>query len=543
MNGLKPTKEQEAAIDHEGSLVAIAKPGSGKTFMLSYKIAAILDELPNHRGVIAISYTNKASEELKRRVLSRGVESKASFFGTIDRFCDGEIIIPFLSHLWGKPKAEIVITRIRDLSEDEQSDFEGIQENQVSLDDIETHADMLKSRFLNGQLFLETTGALALYTTTHSKACRHYLSARYSHIIIDEFQDSGLEQYELLLKTQSLRLVAIAVGDADQSIYGFSNKDSKYLLNLAKNPSFKSFPITFNHRCHPSIINYSLRLIDPNAKLLDTDEIRVFEKCCTGTPSAVARWIESVLPTVMAKFSVKKASHVGILVRGGTTGLLVNDSFTIKHRYFAPHPLEEDSSLWSRLFCQLLNYRFDQNHSAQEIIEGVSFRKSDDELRKARKLIKAVRTCSEDDLYETMEEAASCLMPDARKETPLELLRESSVDELPRYFAPASDDEVQIMSFHKSKGLEFDIVFHLDLYEWLLPSKRPGPRNDFDNPVYPAWDQDVNLHYVGVTRARKACFLCWSTRRVNSQGNERTGSRSEFLEFPALSELRMVSEY
>lgn len=51
----------------------------------------------------------------------------------------------------------------------------------------------------------------------------------------------------------------------------------------------------------------------------------------------------------------------------------------------------------------------------------------------------------------------------------------------------------------KAKGLGFDIAFHLDLYEWAFPAKRPGPKNDFNNPEFLSIDQDVNLHYVGIT--------------------------------------------
>jgi len=58
---MTPTAEQKKAIDYPGSMVIIAKPGSGKTFVIAEKIRSILPVLPDYRGVIAISYTNKAS--------------------------------------------------------------------------------------------------------------------------------------------------------------------------------------------------------------------------------------------------------------------------------------------------------------------------------------------------------------------------------------------------------------------------------------------------------------------------------------------------
>ncbi len=143
---------------------------------------------------------------------------------------------------------------------------------------------------------------------------------------------------------------------------------------------------------------------------------------------------------------------------------------------------------------------------------------------------------------------AEMLLPNGRTDEAVHLLKDSLTDDLANSFEPASDDEVQIMSLHKSKGLEFDIVFHLDMYEWILPAKIPGPNSDFDNPVYPSLEQDIKLHYVGITRARKACFLCTSSRRGARDFNTgqpvaRNGSPSDFLRINKLDELRKPSPF
>ena len=93
-------------------------------------------------------------------------------------------------------------------------------------------------------------------------------------------------------------------------------------------------------------------------------------------------------------------------------------------------------------------------------------------------------------------------------------------------------------TLHKSKGLEFDVVIHLDLYEWILPKKKPGDNNDFDNPVYENWTQDLNLHYVGLTRARKGCILISSTKRTNYEYKTKQGRDSEFIWLNQIKELR-----
>ncbi|MCZ3003907.1 ATP-dependent helicase, partial [Acinetobacter baumannii] len=61
------------------------------------------------------------------------------------------------------------------------------------------------------------------------------------------------------------------------------------------------------------------------------------------------------------------------------------------------------------------------------------------------------------------------------------------------------------MTIHKAKGLEFEIVIHLDLNEWLFPYRVIG--ESFSDKLYPSWEQDLNLHFVGVTRAKTMCLL------------------------------------
>ena len=104
-----PSKEQQNIIDYTNHTVVIAQPGSGKTFTLSKKIVNILDELPDYKGVIAISFTRKSSKELEKRCLYGGINRKGSFFGTMDKFYISEIILPFGRHIWGRPKKELEI--------------------------------------------------------------------------------------------------------------------------------------------------------------------------------------------------------------------------------------------------------------------------------------------------------------------------------------------------------------------------------------------------------------------------------------------------
>ena len=92
---MTPTDEQKNIIDATGHIVVVARPGSGKTFVLSEKIRKLLPIMDKHEGVIAISFTNKASKELQDRSLKGDFDKKESFFGTIHKFYISEIILSF----------------------------------------------------------------------------------------------------------------------------------------------------------------------------------------------------------------------------------------------------------------------------------------------------------------------------------------------------------------------------------------------------------------------------------------------------------------
>ena len=121
-----------------GNTVVMASPGSGKTFVISEKIKKILgdDALLNYQGVIAISYTRKASGNLKRRTLVDGVYSKNSFFGTIDSFCLTQIVLPFGRFVIRHSSCDVVPVAYNDLSKELRESFKWIVEGHPPYENI-----------------------------------------------------------------------------------------------------------------------------------------------------------------------------------------------------------------------------------------------------------------------------------------------------------------------------------------------------------------------------------------------------------------------
>ena len=79
MIDFEPTSQQRDIISRDGNAVIVAGPGSGKTWTLAKKIQTVVQECRSYQGVVAISYTNKASKELEERAKLLCKETKQSF--------------------------------------------------------------------------------------------------------------------------------------------------------------------------------------------------------------------------------------------------------------------------------------------------------------------------------------------------------------------------------------------------------------------------------------------------------------------------------
>ncbi|WP_192458775.1 UvrD-helicase domain-containing protein [Musicola keenii] len=539
MSKFSPTLQQILAIDYTGSMVITACPGSGKTTVIKEKIINITSCLPKHKGVIAITFTKKASSELESRCKADAHNTKNSFFGTIDSFCLKEIIIPFLSRVWGGIPTECKVLKKLDLpySHFIENNFSGTP-SVININEDPGY----KKLYDEGILWMGSFSALALKIINESSAARRYIKARYSHLFIDEYQDSSLPQHQLFLKINELGLHSIAVGDVWQSIYEFRGGNSELLLELVKNTKcFKHFEINFNHRCHPSIGNYASRLLDPTYNLLPTDEIRIYRRRLSGNLKDVAitisPWISKWLNS--GEWKLKKASQIAIFARKEKSLLLFCSGLDSNFRLYIDTPLDKIGTGCSDLYKDLLAYKYKAISTAQELInkvfDGVII--NDNTRLLLRKKIKMIReVLNHEDLICKFHEIADTLGITASEHDDSALIKTISDDILINQFKPLDDSEIQVMTLHKSKGLEFKIVFHLDLDEWSFPYREYNSE-DRNTPLYPTLQQELNLHYVGITRAENCCILINASLRQNASGYFNNTDESYFFKLSQLNGL------
>lgn len=549
---MEPTPIQRDIINEDGNTVVLASPGSGKTFVMSEKIKRLLrsDDMQEYQGVIAISYTRKASTHLKRKSLTDGVREKNSFFGTIDSFCLTQIILPFGNYVMGHPEKEVIPISKNDLEENRKEGFTWIDRIHPDYDDIDKPSwKKLFVLFHEGRILINSLELIALHVIKNCPACRAHLKARFKYLFLDEFQDADTYTNGILHELIGLGLVANAVGDPNQSIFGFVHKVSEYLEALETESGFKAFKLVDNFRCSAPIVNYSNRLLDANCEKTETDEEGVELITVKGDETRVAKYLTNYIGNDCEKWSVSDLSQVAILARYTKTLTYIDNNLDLPHRFVVSTPLDEDVNPRSRLYAMLLQFYFDEKMPFLAVLDEYTdydlFTKS--AKQKLSSLRDEIRKIEISEIAEEFPvlfaKIADIILPkyqEGSSQAHLKTVLEDDI--LVNTYRPIKENEVVLMTLHKAKGLEFDIVYHLNMNEWELPAKQPT-NGDFNNLYYPQYEQDLNLHFVGVTRARKLCVLISSTKRHNKDDKVKNSSPSEFLSLNGVELLRNSYNY
>lgn len=274
--------KQYDAVIHPGNVVLRAGPGSGKTRTLVTRITYLLQtQISAFRGVACITYTNAAADEIRRRVLGSGVRVEGRITcSTVHAFCLNEILRAF-APLTGQPApqagqvlsntttkallqycfdqvgiADLVAqyrtaesTRIRRaLACDEPLDAFDAREVEA--------ARLYEEQLITREMIdFEAMVTRAVRIVREHEAVQDLLQARFPHLIVDEYQDLGGALHELVVALHDLAGIAVfAVGDTDQSVYGFSGADAKYLTALADRDDFRNLELDVNYRSGQDII-------------------------------------------------------------------------------------------------------------------------------------------------------------------------------------------------------------------------------------------------------------------------------------------------
>ena len=299
--------------------------------------------------------------------------------------------------------------------------------------------------------------------------------------------------------------------------------------------------INLNHRCHPSIINYASRLLDSDFELLPSESINVYRKRLSGNLKdvsvTISLWISKWLNE--GRWGLEQANQIAIFARKEQSLLLLCSKLTSNFRLYIDTPLDKLGTECSDLYKDLLAYRYKAIDTAQELIHKIfdDLIMNDSHHFFLRKKIKTLRgELTDEGLINKLHEIAEMLNIQFTAPNDNAVLEIISDDIFLKQFMPLDKNEVQVMTLHKSKGLEFKIVLHLDLDEWSFPYRSVN-EVDRHTAFYPSLPQEINLHYVGVTRAEECCVLINTELCQNSSGAFRESEASYFFKLPQLEGL------
>ena len=290
-------KQYEAVINTDGPCLVIAGAGSGKTKVLTHKIAYLLQEKDiKPWNILAITFTNKAANEMKTRVENLvGNAANDMWIGTFHSICV-KILRRFIDRI-GYDTSFIIFdtsdqrTLVKECLKSLDLDEKMFSDRAVLSEISNAKNDMLEPiqymARVNGDFRKEKiAGVYALYQQRlkennavdfddiinltikilmENPDVLAYYNDKFKYVLVDEYQDTNKSQFTLVTMLASKYGNITAVGDSDQSIYGFRGADISNILNFEKDfPGTKIIKLEQNYRCTGNILKAANSVIKNN---------------------------------------------------------------------------------------------------------------------------------------------------------------------------------------------------------------------------------------------------------------------------------------
>lgn len=281
---LDSLQEKAVRCGSKNALI-IAAPGSGKTTVIINRIVYLMKKLRvDSENIVVITFTRAAAENMKNRYLKLSDEKSIPYFGTMHSLFY-KILRKYNSKMKIIDEADtyklvnkVLLTYLDEISEEKIKEaINNISVYKTSNKTLERFCPSIdKSAFLecikvyedykieNGLLDFDDLQLLCKKLLLENKEVLNYYREKFKYILIDEFQDSDEIQIQIL-KLLSYNNSIFAVGDEDQSIYGFRGSKPQYMVEF--NKIFKNSEILFlevNYRSPKNVVETSNRLISKN---------------------------------------------------------------------------------------------------------------------------------------------------------------------------------------------------------------------------------------------------------------------------------------
>lgn len=562
---LRPNEKQWQAYESTAHCVLLAGPGSGKTKTLTVKLARMLSEDVNEpRGIACITYNNECARELENRLNALGVApSGRVFIGTVHSFSLTQILLPYAKVAgFGLPDEFTVANRqqTRAALAAAHTKVIGGPENPQNWD---MRLGRHRRRFLNrerpewntldpqltelveayeaelralGLIDFDDMPLLAVRALAANKWLRTAMVAKYPILAVDEYQDLGLALHGMVMGlcfSAGMRL--FAVGDVDQSIYGFTGATPELLRRLSERDDVETVRLGLNYRCGSRIVSASEYALGEERGYKapdDAHEGTIYFHPCTGGYAGQARYlIEELISEIRERRPDINLGEIAVLYPAAFLGDEVANA-AAEHGYSvirtdgnALYPRGsrlmrwlEQCAMWccggwrsgmprlsrvvsegSRLFHEAIIDE-DGRLAFQRDLTAALWDRRDETLGLYEWL-----TALRDDIIRPRVDIARSLADEygTLNDFLTRIGPAGDVDDFPlAEFAGIGSglDRINLSTLHSAKGREFDVVILFGAEEGRLPRN-----NATENDLREA----RRLFYVGFTRARHEIHLMY----------------------------------
>jgi DNA helicase-2/ATP-dependent DNA helicase PcrA len=289
--------QRRAVMAVDGPVLVLAGPGSGKTRVLTHRVAYLIQEcgVPPWQ-IMAVTFTNKAANEMKERlaVLLGDTDLRRLTIGTFHAICvrilrregeaiglDRSFVIYDATDQLSLAKQAIQALNLNDKQYRPRSMLNVISRAKTNLlrpGDFEarTYREEVAGRvYARYQALLAENNALdfddllmrVVFAFRESKELLDKYQRRYRYILVDEFQDTNEVQYELVRQLSGQHRCLFAVGDEDQSIYAFRGANFYNVLRFERDyPDTTKILLERNYRSTQTILDVANAVISPNTQ-------------------------------------------------------------------------------------------------------------------------------------------------------------------------------------------------------------------------------------------------------------------------------------
>ena len=290
-------KQYEAVVNTDGPCLVIAGAGSGKTKVLTHKIAYLIGKKGvKPWNILAITFTNKAANEMKERIANIvGDDAKDIWMGTFHSICV-RILRKFIDRIGFDSSFIIFDTSdqktlvkgcLKDLAIDDKmfndravlSEISNAKNEMLEPDQyaVRVNGDFRKEKIAtvyelyqkrlkeNNAVDFDDIINYAIKILEENPDILEYYSNKFQYVLVDEYQDTNKSQFTLVTMLASRNGNITVVGDNDQGIYSFRGADISNILNFERDfPGTKIIKLEQNYRCTGNILKAANAVIKNN---------------------------------------------------------------------------------------------------------------------------------------------------------------------------------------------------------------------------------------------------------------------------------------